>query len=221
MDRSIDFPEDDPQVVDMMLQYFYQLDYHLPLDEIGGTSSTSQYQDVNEATPQIYADEFIEAPIQYTAIESAEESIQESAVGLAEEPIQESADEPSTASANEPGSENSTDATSQVPLSFKLTFHAKVYTLAEKCWIDDLKQVAIRKFEEYASEDWALDDFVAAAQEVYGCTIDTDRGLRDIVLKTLCDRRGILDQQPIQSLVKEVHALAYDMVKFMHPQLRY
>lgn len=37
--------------------------------------------------------------------------------------------------------EESTDPTISIPPGFKLTFHSKVYTLAEKCWLDDLKEL--------------------------------------------------------------------------------
>jgi hypothetical protein len=37
-----------------------------------------------------------------------------------------------------------------IPPNFKLTFHSKVYILAEKCLIKDLKDVAIQKFKAAA-----------------------------------------------------------------------
>jgi hypothetical protein len=107
-----------------------------------------------------------------------------------------------------------------IPPNFELTFHSKVYTLAEKCWIDDLKDVAIQKFRVAASQDWNLYDFVSAAREVYTGTVDTDRGLKDVIVNTLCDRRGIMDDKVVKDLVKELHPLAYDMVLYMHNQNR-
>lgn len=50
------------------------------------------------------------------------------------------------------------------------------------------------------------------AQKAYTGTIDTDRRPRDLVVEALCGCRGILDQKAAQDLVKEVHALAYDMI---------
>jgi hypothetical protein len=118
-------------------------------------------------------------------------------------------------------SDESTDPTISIPPGFELTFHSKVYTLAEKCWIDDLKESARQKFEAAASKDWGLDDFVSAAREAYTSTVDTDRGLRDAIINTLCRRRGIMEKKVVQDLVKELHALAYDMVVYMHRQTRY
>lgn len=119
------------------------------------------------------------------------------------------------------GNEESMLSAGNIPLDFELTFHSKVYTLAEKCWIDDLKHVAIQKFREAASQDWGLDDFVLAAREVYTGTVDTDRGLRDVIVNTLCDRRGVMDEGPVKDLVKDLHPLAYDMVLHMHSQIRH
>ncbi|KAL2272143.1 hypothetical protein FJTKL_07593 [Diaporthe vaccinii] len=118
------------------------------------------------------------------------------------------------------GSEESMLTAGEIPPHFALTFHSKVYTLAEKCWIDELKDVAVQKFRLAASQNWGLDDFISAAREVYTGTVETDRGLKDVIVKTLCDRRGIMDDEAVQNLVKELHALAYDMTLYMHNQIR-
>ncbi|KAL1856460.1 hypothetical protein Daus18300_010727 [Diaporthe australafricana] len=107
-----------------------------------------------------------------------------------------------------------------IPPDFELTFHSKVYTLAEKYWIYNLKDVAVQKFRIAASQDWSLDDFVSAAREVYTSTVDTDRGLKDVIVNTLCGRRGVMDEGLVKDLVKELHPLAYDMVLYMHNQIR-
>lgn len=120
-----------------------------------------------------------------------------------------------------PREECTTPPLVSVPPGFELTFHARVYTLAEKCWVDDLKQVALLKFKSAASRGWALDDLASAAQEVYTRTIDTDRGLRDIVVEAMCGRAGIMKDEGAQDLVKEVPALGYDMIMYMHQQYRF
>jgi hypothetical protein len=113
-------------------------------------------------------------------------------------------------------SDESTKSAINIPPRSDLTLHSKVYTLAEKCWLDDLKEIARQKFEAGVSEDYALDDFVSAAREAYTGTIDTDRGLRDAITNTLCRCEGIMKNQVIQALVRELHELAYDMVVYMH-----
>lgn len=115
----------------------------------------------------------------------------------------------------------STYSVPSIPATFKLTFHSKVYTLAEKVWLDDLKETARKKFEAGVSEDYDLDDFLSAAREAYTGTVDTDRGLRDAITNTLCRCEGIMKNQDIQELVKELHELAYDMVVYMHGQNRF
>jgi hypothetical protein len=122
-----------------------------------------------------------------------------------------------------PGSESEESSllAGTIPPNFELTFHSKVYTLAEKCWIDDLKDAAIQKFSAAASQDWCLDGFVSAAREVYTGTVDTDRGLKDVIVNTLCGRDGVMDEGAVRDLVKELHPLAYDMVVYMHNQIRH
>src|SRR4051794_17257066 len=63
-----------------------------------------------------------------------------------------------------------------------LVIHAKVYTLAEKFLIPGLKALAIRKYKAAASASLGIDDFLQSVQEVYTSTVESDRGLRDIVV---------------------------------------
>lgn len=162
-----------------MLQYLYQLDYHMPVRETAVHNTTSLPPEVNDG------------------LMSAEEKSLES------------------------DNQESTNPLASIPTDFELTFHSKVYTIAEKCWLNDLKEVVKRKFQAATSREWALDDFVCAAQEAYNGTLDTDRGLRDIVLQALCSRKGIMEKEAAQSLVEEQPALAYDMILYMPRQSRY
>jgi len=176
--RHIYLPEDDPQVVHMMIQYLYRLDYCLPAREDTPCSSNGPRQNFN---------------LEAIAVQEANP---------------------------DSGDEDSMLSAGNIPPDFKLTFHSKVYTLAEKCWIDDLKDVAIQKFRAAASQDWGLDDFVVSAREVYTGTVDTDRGLKDVIVGTLCERCGVMDEGAVKDLVKELHPLAYGMVLYMHKQIR-
>ena len=94
-------------------------------------------------------------------------------------------------------SNKSIDPTINIPPGFELTFHSKVYTLAEKYWIDDLKESTKQKFEAAALKDWGLDNFVSIAREAYTSTVDTNRGLRDAIINTLCCCRGIMEKKVV------------------------
>ena len=64
-----------------------------------------------------------------------------------------------------------------------LVLHTQVYALAEKYDIPSLKQLARSKFEMAMACFYDSPDFADAIEEVYCSTIDSDRGLRDIVLE--------------------------------------
>ncbi|KAH0559307.1 hypothetical protein GP486_004180 [Trichoglossum hirsutum] len=58
----------------------------------------------------------------------------------------------------------------------------RVYAIAEKYGIEDLKELARSRFSTWASENWNHhSEFTAMVQEVYDSTPSSDRGLRDVV----------------------------------------
>jgi len=57
----------------------------------------------------------------------------------------------------------------------------RVYAVAEKYDIKDLKQLAQSRFSIWASNNWNHSEFPMMVQEVYDSTPSSDRGLRDIV----------------------------------------
>ncbi|RYP10046.1 hypothetical protein DL764_000904 [Monosporascus ibericus] len=93
-----------------------------------------------------------------------------------------------------------------------LVAHAKVYILADKCLISGLKALALRKFATSVREHIDVDDFVHAMQEVYNFTLENDKGLRDVIVSTLCKRRYLLDQKEVQVVLKDLGAVTYDLV---------
>ena len=101
------------------------------------------------------------------------------------------------------------------PIVDILVTHAKVYALAEKYMIRGLKAVALRQFKAAAAVSEDIDDFFGAALVVYESTIENDRGLRDVVVETLCKHSKWLDEEKVRDVVKGLGALTYDMVIYM------
>lgn len=64
-----------------------------------------------------------------------------------------------------------------------MLFNVKVYQIADKYVIPHLKQRAQEKFETIVATCWQMDDFPATIAEAYKCTLKTDRGLRDPLVK--------------------------------------
>ncbi|KAK2005336.1 hypothetical protein LZ32DRAFT_546275 [Colletotrichum eremochloae] len=104
-----------------------------------------------------------------------------------------------------------------------LFLHAKVYAIAEKYVIGGLKDLAVAKFRTAAETTWDAGDFLDAASEAYTSTIDTDRGLRDVILEVFAQHDDLLDRDEAKSLVKRQGSLAYDLLVYFHQKgkLRY
>ncbi|KAK1989747.1 hypothetical protein LX36DRAFT_686373 [Colletotrichum falcatum] len=97
-----------------------------------------------------------------------------------------------------------------------ILLHAKVYAIAEKYAIGGLKALARIKFQTTASKCWDTDDFLDAISEAYTSTLDSDRGLRDIVLKVFAEHEQLLDWNEIKELLRRLGSLAYDLLMHYH-----
>ncbi|KAI0425897.1 BTB/POZ protein [Xylaria sp. FL1042] len=159
----IDLPDDDPQIIDAMVHYFYHLDYNTP--------STHAVKDDDTIYPST-------SLFGKVAIHQME-------------------------------THNVNDKDTDIVL------HAKVYSLAEKYFINGLKKLALEKFKVAVKGKLVLDDFLEAAQEVYTSTPDSDRVLRNIVLKTLhANSRSWLKEEGVQDLLRQLHTLTYDLLMY-------
>lgn len=68
-----------------------------------------------------------------------------------------------------------------------MLFNVKVYQIADKYVVPQLKQKAKEKFETIVQTCWKMDDFPVAIAEAYTCTPKTDRGLREPLVKISMD----------------------------------
>lgn len=97
--------------------------------------------------------------------------------------------------------------------SSHLVAHTRVYALAEKYDIPALKQLAKNKFEMAMACYYDSEDFAEAIEEVYCSTIDSDRGLRDIVLQTFTCHPQLASTQDVFTVIKETPSLALELFK--------
>ncbi|RFN52867.1 amino acid transport protein gap1 [Fusarium flagelliforme] len=89
--------------------------------------------------------------------------------------------------------------------------HAKIYALGEKYEIKDLKALALQKFAYEATFFPSYHSFRHGAKEAYTSTVNKDRGLRDVVVRTVLKNRYLLDQWSFQKVVKETD-LGFDLL---------
>ncbi|KAF2454058.1 hypothetical protein BDY21DRAFT_291794 [Lineolata rhizophorae] len=94
-----------------------------------------------------------------------------------------------------------------------LLVHAKVYALADKYGISGLKALARRKFSTQMAHHFQSAEFPPAIQEVYDSTVDSDRGLRDVVTQTFRANPALAHRKDVEEVVKETPNLAWELFR--------
>lgn len=94
-----------------------------------------------------------------------------------------------------------------------LLLHTRIYALAEKYDIPSLKQLAKTKFEMAMACYYDAPEFADAIEEVYCTTIDSDRGLRDIVLEAFKSHPQLANTQDVFAVIEDTPSLALELFK--------
>ncbi len=97
-----------------------------------------------------------------------------------------------------------------------LLLHTKVYALAEKYDISSLKQLAKRKFEMEMACYFDSPELAEAIEDVYCSTIDSDRGLRDVVLQAFKAHPELESTQDVHAVVHSTPTLERELWKIQN-----
>lgn len=191
----IKIDEDDEEAVQMMIHYFYHLDY--PRVQIEG-ATTNQDKDPAAENGEI---EPCESPVvdsrwrrRGARKRTVKKLIFIEGTGLVYEE--------ETPHTNEFQGSN-------------LAMHARVYAFGEFYGVDGLKALALKKFKHEAGMFWNDDSFFQAAEIAYTSTPDWDTDLRRAILETLSNHRSILRKDTCKELIKNIEHLAYDLIIFL------
>ncbi|KAI4622193.1 hypothetical protein J4E83_004933 [Alternaria metachromatica] len=96
----------------------------------------------------------------------------------------------------------------------QLMVHAKLYEIADKYDVVGLKELVIEKFKRACHSFWNDPSFAAAAHHVFSTTPEHDKGLRDIVSKTIAEHMTELVKKPeVEALLTEFNGLAFGLLK--------
>jgi hypothetical protein len=96
-----------------------------------------------------------------------------------------------------------------------LVLHAKVYAPAEKYEVSGLKEMAQRCFQIISNCGGSCSkEFAQACEFVYTTTIDSDRGLRDVVVQALHENPRALDEEHIRRAMRLQPDLLYDLALY-------
>ncbi|KAG7002083.1 tRNA (guanine(26)-N(2))-dimethyltransferase [Physcia stellaris] len=150
---KIDLPEDDPKIVDLVLQYLYKLDYSD--DEVSEAASKDDGTlDLNRSSSR--------EPSPFAAATEAQESVDDQVSKLEEVEIE------------------TDQAVDLQNIHSRLLVNTAVYATADRLNIPELKDLAAAKFAECAKY-WPQHDFVTIVSAVLDSTPANDRGLRPII----------------------------------------
>lgn len=233
----IDLSEDDAEIVEHMIDYFYKLDYLVPAKSASPSRPTSpppsHSQSMSPFTrrgpPKKLNLAFVEDPLLATAAANGNpmaSSLSPPITSPIASPMASPYMTEFSASAKAPINPLSPDedldtswdirsTTSQEPdiQTAHLITHAKVYALAEKYGIIGLKALSRKKFASQVKEHISSEELPLAMQEVYESTVDSDRGLRDIVIQTFRANPNIVQRTDIENVVRTTPALAWELFR--------
>jgi hypothetical protein len=94
-----------------------------------------------------------------------------------------------------------------------LITHAKVYAIAEKYGIAGLKHLARSKFAQEIEAHINSDELPEACQEAYESTIDSDRGLRDVIIQTFRTHPELSLRKDMEMIVRDTPGLAFELFR--------
>lgn len=163
--RPIPLEDDDPAIFELLLSYLYTLDYNdNSLPEKGNELPLEASTNV---PIQLGSDQDQDAEVDQTEsdFDYMSARLGESQLG----PHQQSAASAQPESTNSDFNEESS-----------LMTNVKVYAMADKFDVEELKMLAKEKFEA-CSRGWPLPKFPSVVQEALTSTPESDRGLRDIL----------------------------------------
>ncbi|KAF2788579.1 hypothetical protein K505DRAFT_366350 [Melanomma pulvis-pyrius CBS 109.77] len=191
-DQCIDLPTDDPEMVRRMIVFFYTGDYEPTsicdvesLRSINHSRSSDDPAPVSSrlSSPTAY---LLGLSIHSNSTSSAKHNYACSCVANVTEMV---VDQP-TAS-RPPNTPDAAILPSRKEDTYQiknpLTVHASMYALADKYLSEPLASCAHAKFKSCLNDHWDSVDFIEAVQIVYSSTLDSNRGLRDVVRQTFRD----------------------------------
>ncbi|KAF2203662.1 hypothetical protein GQ43DRAFT_252006 [Delitschia confertaspora ATCC 74209] len=213
--RTIDLTEDDPEAVEHMVHYFYHQDYlerpksrrnsHRSLRKPSPPRQRARKLNFSTIEDPLLA---TMAGLQDPLTPPDEQTNQVEMAGSAkylDSAIMDQVDEDSDESEHaEPNHDDE---------SPHLIIHAKVYAIAEKYGIAGLKALSRKKFAHQVGLHHNSMEFPEACQEAYETTVDSDRGLRDVIIQIFRSHPDLTQRKEMDAVLRETPGLAFELYK--------
>lgn len=96
-----------------------------------------------------------------------------------------------------------------------LSIHADMYALGDKYQVKGLCTLAASKFSACLHHHWDSKDFITAVQAVYSSTPDSNRGLRDVVVKAFQKYfdTDVTKDPSIEAKLHKIDGLSFELLK--------
>lgn len=222
----IDLSEDDEDAVEQMIHYFYHLDYmNRPAQPRATVFRHRAHSNARRRLPKKLDMSMIQDPLLSLAGCYTPGSSTPSTASPVErrDSLDFPIDKPSspTLRAGTPPLDSDHESEYDSPLEEEdtndsqshLLLHTRVYELAEKYDIPSLKQLAKSKFEMEMACYYDSPEFAESIEEVYCTTIDSDRGLRDVVLQAFKNHPQLANTQDVFKTIQDTPSLALELFK--------
>jgi hypothetical protein len=99
----------------------------------------------------------------------------------------------------------------------QMVLHAKMYELGEKYVVEGLKELAKDKFARSCRFYWNTPHFAAAVEHVFSSTVESDMGLRDIVIETISLHTNVLNMPGMRDVLNQFNDLAVGLLIIKAP----
>ena len=90
--------------------------------------------------------------------------------------------------------------------------HSKMYEIADKYDVSGLKQLCIEKYTRACNKFWDDAKFAESAYHAFSTTPTRDKGLRNIVCKTISQHMTLLKKPEVEDLMNEFNGLAFGLL---------
>lgn len=88
-----------------------------------------------------------------------------------------------------------------------------MYAIGEQYGVVGLKKLSQEKFRCACLHFWNQSEFAVAAHSVFSTTVEEDKGLRDLVSKTISDHMELVNKPEIEALMTEYNSLTFGILK--------
>jgi hypothetical protein len=197
--------------VDVMMHFFYYLDYPTVLPS-SGTAKPSTTKAATAKSPSSVVPIELKAPNGF--VSSTADGGGGSATPTLDEDDFWSEFQQKTRKKKKtlafPDQDRELLAPSPPPLG--LALHARVFALAEMHGVAGLKELALERFNHEASHHWNADEFLVAAECAYVETVEEVRQLRHAVVAVLSEHKSLLKTDLCRELLARLPSLSYDMI---------